>query len=299
MIATHVPVRYRPHPVPLARGRAIPGFGLLALAAGMAVAMLLGPLGFGVVSFAVSESAETQLLGGEVATMFLAIPLATVAGVLWLRGARLAPVLACGPGIYAAYMYAQYALAPDFTRYEGNSQRAFPLYLLLVLGGWLIAAHSWVALARLDLPAPGARLGMITGALLFILNLLFALAWIASIVPVVAGNEPGSAYLADPTLFWMVRLMDLGFVIPLGIATALVLLRRLPIRARLLYAWHGAQTLLVSAVCGMAWMMEVRNDPEADPVFLVATTLVSVAFIAIGSMLWRAARRATGIDTIS
>ena len=173
---THIPPWPRSHPIPLSRGRAIPGFGLLALAAGMTTATLLGPLGFGVVSFAVSESAETQLIGGELATIFLAIPLATVAGVLWLRGARLAPVLACGPGIYATYMYAQYALAPDFTRYDGNSARAFPLYLLLVLGGWLIASHSWVTIARLGLPDPAARLGTITGVILMVLNLLFAFA---------------------------------------------------------------------------------------------------------------------------
>ncbi len=299
MITTHVSTRSRPHPIHLERSRVIPGVGLLALAAAMALATLLGPFGFGVIRFAVSESAETQLLGGEIITVVLAIPIAITAGVMTLRGLRLAPVLAIGPGIYATYMYIQYTLAPDFTRYEGNSERAFPLYLLLALGGWLIAAHSWIAITRLDLPDPGGRLGTITGVFLRTVNLLFALAWFASIAPIVAGRDPGSAYEADPTLFWMVRLMDLGFVIPLGTATAVALLSRLPVRARLLYAWHGAQTLLVSAVCGMAWMMAIRNDPEADPVFLVATTVISVTFIAVGVIHWRKASHVTGIDTIS
>jgi hypothetical protein len=259
------------------------------LALGMVTSAVLGPLMLGIVTFPVSPAMENQLVGGEVVSLLLAAPVAALAGTLWLRGHRLAPVAAIGPAIYAAYMYAQYVVGPEYSRHEGNSERAFPLYLLLVLCGWLLAARSWVAIGALDLPALGPRLGRGLGLALVGLNTLFALAWIGSLVPLVTGSEPSAEYLADQTLFWVVRLMDLGFVIPVGLATGVTLLRKLPMATRLAYAWVGAQTLLTAAVCGMAWVMELRDDPAANPVFLVATTVMTLAFGAVSVTLWRRA----------
>lgn len=287
MSTLHLPTTSAPNTIATSARSQIAGVGLLALASGMAVATLLGPLGLGLIRFAVSPGAETQLLGGEIVTALLAIPIAAAAGVLTLRGSRRAPMLASGPGIYAAYMYTQYVLAPDFFRYEGNSERAFPLYLLLVAGGWMIAAHSWFTVVPFTI---GHGLGRGIGWMQVGINTLFAFAWIASILPIVLGREPDAAYLADPTLFWTVRLMDLSFVIPLGLVTGIALLRHHPAAPRLVALWLGAQTLLVSAVSGMAWMMQIRNDPARNPVFLVATTAIALAFMACWIRVWRDAR---------
>jgi hypothetical protein len=268
---------------------AIPGIGMLLLALGMATSAALGPLGLDIVTFPVSPAMENQLIGGEIVSLLVAAPVAAVAGVLWLRGHPLAPVAAIGPAIYAAYMYTQYVVGPEYSRYEGNSERACPLYLLLVLFGWLLAARSWIVLGGLDLPAPGLRLGRGLGLGLTGLNALFALAWIVSLVPVVAGNNPSAEYLADQTLFWTVRLMDLGFVIPVGLITGIALLRSHPAATRLTYAWLGAQTLLTAAVGGMAWVMQLRDDPSANPAFLVATTAMALAFGVVYATLWRRA----------
>lgn len=294
MQALHLPTTSARSNHRLARA-AIPGIGSLLLALGMVTSALLGPLVLDVVTFPVSADMENQLVGGEVASLLVAAPLAAIAGALWLRGHPLAPVVAIGPAIYAMYMYTQYIVGPEYSRYPGNSERAFPLYLLLVLGGWLLAARCWVALGTLALPAPGPRLGRGLGLALIGLNALFALAWIGSLVPAIAGTDPSDEYLADQTLFWVVRLMDLGFVIPAGLITGIALVRALPVATRLAYAWLGAQTLLTTAVCGMAWVMALRDDPAASAVLLVATSVMALAFGAVAVTLWR--RAASARDT--
>ena len=43
--------------------------------------------------------------------------------------------------ILALGMATSAVLSPEYSRYDGNSEPAFPLYLLLVLFGWLLAAR--------------------------------------------------------------------------------------------------------------------------------------------------------------
>ncbi|HEY8490477.1 MAG TPA: hypothetical protein VIO14_05740 [Dehalococcoidia bacterium] len=268
------------------------GLGLLLLGAGIAASALLGPLVFGTIQFRVSASAENQLLGGDVVSLFVAAPLAVAAGVLWLRRSRLAAPLAVAPGLYAVYLYVQYVLGPEYDRYPGNNEGFFPLYLALIIVGWVTALRAWQAMGSQGLPPPSSGLRRTLAALLLLLGVLFALTWLRSIADVVAGSG-GDEYQEHPTLFWLVRLMDLAFIIPAALATGAGLLRRAPWAVRTGYALAGFLTLLVAAVAGMAVTMEVRGDPAADRAFLAGTLLATAAFAAVyAALLRRAAQRA-------
>ena len=87
---------------------------LIVLGVLIAISAVLGPLVLGVVRFHVSAAAEAQLVGGEVVSLLVAAPLAIIAGLLWLRGNPLAPVLALGPSAYSLYMYVQYVVGPQY-----------------------------------------------------------------------------------------------------------------------------------------------------------------------------------------
>src|SRR5207248_1475860 len=100
----------------------------------------------------------------------VAAPLAVAAGVLWLRGHRLAPVLALGPALYAVYTCTQAVLGPEYDRYPGNNERAFPLYLTLVILGWAIVVRCWSELAGEPLPALPTGLRVSLAGLLLVLN---------------------------------------------------------------------------------------------------------------------------------
>jgi hypothetical protein len=54
-----------------------------------------------------------------------------------------APALTFGPALYAVYSYLQFILGPEYSRYPGNNEAFFPLYLALIILGWcLLFAHG-------------------------------------------------------------------------------------------------------------------------------------------------------------
>lgn len=266
------------------------GIALIALGALVATSAVLGPLVLGLVRFHVSAGAEAQLVGGEVVSLFVVAPLAVIAGVLWLRGNALAPTLALGPAGYSLYMYVQYIVGAQYERYPGNNEYAFPLYLTLIILSWSIGLSAWRALATTPLPRLSSGTRRTLAALMLVLNVMFAFAWIAGIVTVLAGPHTTPAwqeYTRDQTLFWLVRMMDLGFVIPASFAVAVGLLRRTTWAVTLVYAFLGFQTLIVAAVAGMAIMMAARSDPAANNTLLGVSAVISLVLAAIFGMLLR------------
>jgi hypothetical protein len=266
--------------------RRLTAAALWTLAGGILAATLLGPLALGVVRFRVSASAEQQLIGGEIASLALAVPVAAIAGWLWWRGSRLGPMLALGPGAYAAYMYTQYIIGPEYSRYPGNNERAFPLYLALgALGGW-IAVDAWRTLGAREAAPPPHRLRRAIGWLLIVTGAVFALAWIGSIADVLGGS-PSDDYLRDPQLFWLVRFMDLGGVIPLAVIAGAGTLRAAPWSPRATVVAMGFLTLIVAAVAGMAIRLQVTGDPGASTVFTVVTAVFAALYLALTAILVR------------
>jgi len=256
--------------VPLVQRR-IAGAALVALGTGIAANAMLGPLVFGVIRIRESPAMETQLLGGELTSLLLAAPLAIAAGVAWWRGSALAPFLAAGPSAYALYTYVQFVLVPDYSRYAGNNERYFFFYLGLVIIGWTSLMVACRAIAS-ETPTISARLGRTMGIAMLVVGTAFALAWIGSIARL-STPPPPAEYLEHPTAFWLIRLMDLGFVIPVSLATGWSLVRRSARASLWGYGFVGMQTLLVCAVAGMAVRMTLRDDPAVTtPLLLVSTT---------------------------
>jgi hypothetical protein len=265
----------------------IVGASLIALGIGIASNALLGPLTFGVIHIRESPAMETQLLGGELTSLFLAAPLAIAAGIAWWRGHRLAPFLAAGPSAYTLYTYVQFVLVPDYSRYPGNNERYFFLYLSLVTAGWTTLLVACRAIAA-NTPTLDTRLGRTMGVAMLVVGLAFAFAWIGSIARL--SNPPlPTDYVEHPTAFWLVRLMDLGFVIPVGVATGWALVRRSAWAARWAYGFIGMQTLLTCAVAGMAIRMTIVNDPSATAPLLVLSTVGALLFLTLYVLALRAA----------
>jgi hypothetical protein len=264
--------------------------GLILLGAGLAASAILGPLVLGHIVFRVSPGAENQLIGGEIVSLVVAAPVAVAAGALWLRGSPLAPPLGIGPALYAVYTYLQFIVGPDYSRYPGNNEAFFPMYLALTILGWVLIVRTWTALVAMSPVQPSTFMRRELAAVLAILNVLFALAWLGSIAAV-RGGGAGSEYQADPTLFWLVRTMDLAFVIPAALITAFGLLRGRAWATRLAYAVTAFQMLEVGAVAAMAAAMTVRGDPAASPPLLALTAVFALALGWLEVQLLRVAAR--------
>jgi hypothetical protein len=110
----------------------------------------------------------------------------------------------------------------------------------------------------------------------------------ASIAEVLRGSDVNE-YRADPSLFWLIRLMDLGFIIPASLTTAIGLLMcaRWAIRAG--YAFAALLKLLVGAVASMGAAMTIRQDPSANAVLLAVMALVALILGALYVGLLRSA----------
>jgi hypothetical protein len=101
-----------------------------------AAVALLGPLTGGPIEYHVGETLRKQTIGLDAASLFVVAPLALAAALPSLRGHVAGPAIALGVGAYAAYMFVQYIVGPEYLTRRGNNELLFPLYLGLVALGW-------------------------------------------------------------------------------------------------------------------------------------------------------------------
>lgn len=251
--------------------------GTLSVLLGLTVAAnaVVGPLVLGVMRLHESARMDTQLLGIAFVELVLAAPLAIVAGLLWRRGHAIAPVLGVASAGFSVYVAVQYVLAPDYPRYPGNNERFFILHLAIVLLGSAIVVRSLDELRDAHTLAFPRSLGRSLGVLLVVLNGVFAIAWLGSIGSVLT-REPTMEYLEHPTAFWLIRLMDLGFLLPIGLIAGIGMFQRDPGGIRAGYAIVGVETLILCAVAAMAAWALSRGD---------SGTSLSVALLSTGATL--------------
>jgi hypothetical protein len=275
--------------------RVIPGIGTLLLGIGVAASAILGPLGLGVIQFRTSANVESQFVGGEIVSLFVVAPLAIVAGVLWLRRHRLAPALTLGPALYAIYTYLTVVVGQEYASFPGNVEYFFPLFAGLIALSVTLAAVSRSRLARQHLKLPGEGARRLLAGVLIAIGVFFALAWAAQIRQVY-GGDLSAEYLEAPTLFWTIKLLDLGFVVPVLIATGAGLLRRLPGATAAAYGLVTFCACLALAIAGMALAMLVNGDPSAQPVMLGVTLAAGLGLAGVTVHLFRAGHVAEADD---
>jgi hypothetical protein len=261
----------------------VAGYGSIALGAAIAAGAILGPMGFRMIKFRTSHNIEAQFVGGEIVSLALAAPALTSAGVMWIRGHRLAPAVAIGPALYSVYTYLTVVGGQGYGRYPGNVEKFAPLYAGLIAGSATVAAFAWRHLSEAGIAAPtsGWRRGL--AALFFALGGFIALAWSAQIRLVLIGRPPVE-YSEAPTLFWLIKTLDFGFVIPTMFVTGGGLLRRSPLADRAATALTSFSTCLAGSVMGMALEMEIRHDPSASAAMAL---IMSAATVGLGYATWR------------
>lgn len=245
-------------------GRSWLALALMILGAGAALVALLGPLVGDVIRYHASEGAVNQIIGGDVAGLVLVAPVSILAGILVWRGHVAGPVLALGPAVYALYMYSQLALGNDISRYPGNSERFFPLFLGLFMLAGAIAIRAWTMIDSDRLPVTRRWVARTLG--IFFLTVAAFLVFglhVPGLVDAWADQPTSTEYLADPAVFWLVKFMDLGIVVPALVLAGFGILRNRPWVAKISYAGVGWAALLGASVAGMAIVMQVTGDPAA------------------------------------
>ncbi|MFP3914728.1 MAG: hypothetical protein ACLFWM_07610 [Actinomycetota bacterium] len=258
------------------------GMGLVVLGLGAALVSVAGPLILGLIDYRASPGAVNQVMGGDVAGLVLVAPTSILAGILAWRGHRAGGVLGLGPALYALYMYSQLALGGDVFRYPGNSERFFLLYLGLFLLAGAVTVRAWTGIDSGALPDLGRGTDRTLGIfLLVVASFLLLGLHLPGLIDAWSAQPEGAEYLADPVVFWVVKFMDLGLVVPGLVAAAVGILGRTSWGAKVKYAAVGWAALLGASVAGMAIVMQVTGDPAASTANTAAFSLFAAIALAM------------------
>jgi hypothetical protein len=272
----------------MSRYRRTTGLLVALLGAGVAVASMLGPLVFDVLRYRTSDTTVNQVMGGDLAGLVVVAPTALVAGAMLWRGHHAGPVVALAPALWAVYMYAQLIVGQEYLQLPGNNERFFPLLLALFVTGEAVAVLAWRAVDAGRLPALPQRLERTAGVVLLVLAAFLVVGLhLPSLVDAMAVEPTSIEYTSSPTAFWIVKLMDLGIIVPAAVVIGVGLLRGAVWARKAGYAIFGGYTLLAAAVAGMAVVMYVSADPDASLVNVAAFSGFTVAIGWLTARLYR------------
>lgn len=269
---------------------------LLLLAGALAANVLLGPLGFGLIQWHVSANGLNQTYGADGASLLLVVPAALAAAWLWQQHRRLASPLALGVGLATLYYAIAEVLGADYVRYPGNNERFFLLFLSLIILSWITAARAWSALDDSP-PAPSRWLRRALGVVMLLGGGLIGLAWTAQLVPIALTGNLGPDYLDSPSAFWTIRIVDLGFIVPMTLWTGVGLWNATRSAVKTAYALASFLTLQSAAVLAMGVVMLWRHDPTASPGLVYALAPITLALAGLTVVLLRS--YATGPHSLS
>ena len=261
--------------------------GLFALAAGLAVVSVLGPLVTGVIDYHVGESLRNQTIGLDAVSLMLVAPLSILAALLVLRGHVAGAALGLGVGAYTAYMMIQYILGPEYERLPGNNELLFPLYLTLFSLGWGIALAGWRAFEIEKVPRSQRRDRLIGSVVLPLLAVLAFFRYVPALADWMSGSPEDKGYLAGPTFAWAIAMLDLGVFLPATVAACVGLVRGFAWAPKALYLVVGWFGLVGPAVAAMAITMYINDDPNASGGATVFMTALGLVFAVLALYLYR------------
>ncbi len=249
----------------------------LVLSVLLLTATVLGPLVTDRVRFHMSSDALVQYIGGEIVTLLVAVVLMASVPAWWL-GHHWPSAIAVGAAAYVTYTYATVVAGQDYDRYPGNVEKAFLLYVAITAAAVALLVTSFRALmAAGDLSGPR----QLTGWVLIAIGAIVALLWLGQLAGFYR-TGPTQEYQTATALFWLIKYLDLGFVIPLAIITGL--LQRTPSTGTdaAAVAMLGFLTWLLAALFFMAVEMLRRGTPGAS----WALTIGTLILLAPTAMIW-------------
>lgn len=259
--------------------------GLIAIAAGIVLVVLAaqGPLFFNVIRYKTAAVINNQLVGQDVVNLFLLAPILVAGGVTLLMGRRIAPFLLILTPLFLIYYALSYTIGWEWSaaQYEGNNEQ-YTFHFLFVLIAALIILLYTLSIFPSHAEARFRRTGLAVYSVLFVLFLLvFASMWVGEILDVMhTGSARG--YDLAPTAFWLVRIFDLGFSIPLGLVSVYLLWVKPDSSYPIQFLFYGFFVTMIVAVNAMGLMMYLRDDPtflmRDLVVFLVLAAIILAGF---------------------
>jgi len=261
------------------------GVALISLATGGLLAFLAiqGPLVLGKITYRTHEIIKNQLMGQDLINLVLLSPISIIGGMALLWRKPIAKYLLISTPLYLIYYVLSYTIgwewsSPDYT---GNSEAYTFQFLFILISALVIMLYS---LSLFDQPARGRfpRRGLAVYSVIFTLFLLmFASMWMKEVLEVI-GTGTARGYDLAPAAFWLVRVFDLGFSIPLGLISVYLLWTHPDSTFPIQMMFYGFFLTMLAAVNAMGIMMLAHGDPtflwRDLAVFLTLAAIVAAGF---------------------
>lgn len=261
---------------------------ILAIATGIILIYLAieGPLFLHHIKYKTADIINNQLVGQDMVNMFVLSPILIVAGITLLLRKRISPYLLIITPLYMIYYVLSYTIGWEWssTEYNGNSESLTFYFLFILISSLIILLYS-LSIFPQNVESTFRKKGLIVYSILFSFFLLiFASMWIKEVLEVMSTGT-SRAYDVAPTAFWLVRIFDLGFTIPLGLISVYLLWTRPNTTYPVQFMFYGFFLTMIIAVNAMGISMLLNNDPTFLMrdliVFLVLAGIVLTGFIYI------------------
>ena len=238
--------------------------GAVAVATGLVLAYLAvqGPLVRGVIAYRTAPGIVGQLMGQDAVNLVLMSPLLLAGGVLLLLRRPLAKALLIATPLFLIYYALSYTIGWEWSSpaYTGNSQRWFFLYLFVLVAALVILLYALAVFPK-NVESRFKKGGLAGYSAVFVLFLLvFAGLWVQEVLEVI-GTGTSRGYAIAPAAFWLVRVFDLGFSIPLGFVSVYLLWARPKQAFGVVSLFYGFFFTQIVAVLAMGWTMFFKKDP--------------------------------------
>lgn len=241
--------------------------GLVAFVCSIVLVLiaLWGPLGLGLMQHRTSQSGIYQLMGQDLVDLILIVPILVIGGILLIMNREGAKYFLILPPITLIYTGLSYGIGQEWSNatYTGNIEQFWWLFLILIIGGLILGMKSLSLFTESDAPDFGTRGLKVYVVLVAVFLLFFAFMWTSELLEVVTtGTTSSGSYETAPTVFWVIRYLDLGISIPVGFISLYMLLTRPKQAYPVVLLFFGFFVTLGSAVNGMAIVQLLSGDPE-------------------------------------
>jgi hypothetical protein len=256
--------------------------GLIAVWAGIVLIYLavMGPLITGAIKYKTADDINNQLIGQDLVNMVVLASTLIAGGVLLLRRKNAAKYLLIATPLFLIYYALSYTVGWEWSssQYSGNNEKYFFYFMFILISALLIMLYCLSVFPR-NVISTFKKGPLIIYSILFVLFLLiFAGMWIKEVIEVIRTGTT-RAYDIAPTAFWLVRVFDLGFSIPLGLLSVYLLWTRASRAYPLIYLFYGFFFTQILAVNAMGWMMFVKHDPAFALRDLIVFTGLAIIII--------------------
>lgn len=258
-------------------------WSLLLLAIGIAVNSIIGPFVSGIVTYPYSDSVRNMTIGLDAVSLIFVAPITVLVAGYVYRGQQVGYIAAISPSAYAMYTFFQLIIGPQYIEYSP----VVILHLALFILSGFTFVNAWQRIQVKDLPDFNPRRKKIYAIVLFLLAIFTSLNYIASIPQIFKGGTIPATYVEDPTVYWSIFLLDLGFVLPITIAVSVGLLKNRGFAQKAIYGMVGWYTLVIASVAGMFVAMFLNGDSNVSAEIVLALLSVVLLVVMFSGWVWQ------------